>query len=594
MLTRTRKTLLSAGRRASVSTLLLGMLSGGTAEASPVLIAGSGTEKVHSTDITLMKKDGVSVLSVLPDYQGPFSGFAVILAVPGDVTKDRVSTLNRKYADQLKLLSAPKFAEFWEMDPCSKEEVEQDWERDLSTKGKTNFLGAPDLGPTKKVEKEMLLKVEASTKAGEYKETFIGNAEELRAWLKKKEYELPAGGDKSIDDYESRGYQFLALDVDTNRVELIGSDRASLSPIRFYTEDDVTKLPTRFGLPSAAKQQEMILYTLVPDQRIQVTNYPTKAAPTNLSVTNEYVESADKKYNLKEKMPEFYAALFDSFVAKNPKTFVLEYAWSATDCGQPCATLPLLPDEILSLGADVFEARLSPEVTRPKPPEPTAEEQALIDEQIKALKTPKEKKDAKETWEKDREELAARKALIARNEYVLTRLHYRYAADGMPNDVELGNGAPITGGVALPKGEFGDTDQTVQPSKENQFQTRYNGNFQNITVVNCEDPKPHRWGKAPRSYRGLRKIWIADDLARRDRTRIKVEGAVLSAVAELGLSGRAVPKPEKPAAAEAPKEEKGGCAVDGVPTRGNGAFTGLLGLLFGAALLGRVRSRSRV
>ncbi|HXS17197.1 MAG TPA: DUF2330 domain-containing protein, partial [Polyangiaceae bacterium] len=435
--------------------------------ASPVLIAGSGSEKVHSTEVTLMKKAGKSVVSILPDYQGPLSGFAVIIPVPKDVSADHVTTLKREFVDRVSRVSAPKFAEFWEMDPCDTEELEQDWERDLTAKANTGFLGVMQTEPTKKVAKELLLDMKAKTKEGEYKEVFLGSAEELKTWLTGKEYSLPAGGEQNLSSYEGQGYKFLALDVDVNRIELVGGDRAQLSPIRYWTAEEIKSLPTRFGLPSSAKEQEMFIYTLIPEQRYQVTNYPTLPIPTNLRVVNEYEEKPGSKFNLKEKMGEFYGALHDRFLQKHPGSFLIEYAFPADTCGQPCTTEPLLPHEILSLGADVFEADLPEDVRRPKPPEPTPEDEEKLKAALAEKTTAKEKKDVKTMWQADREELAARKALLERNQYVLSRLHYRYAPAGMPKDVELGAAPALEGGNALPQGEKGESDLAIKTSDKN-------------------------------------------------------------------------------------------------------------------------------
>ncbi len=559
--------------------------------ASPVLIAGSGSEKVHSTEVTLMKKAGKSVVSILPDYQGPLSGFAVIVAVPKDVAPDHVSTLKREFIDRVSRVSAPKFAEFWEMDPCDTEELEQDWERDLTAKANTGFLGVMQTEPTKKVAKELLLDMKAKTKEGEYKETFLGSAEELKTWLKGKEYSLPAGGEQSLATYEGQGYKFLALDVDVNRVELVGGDRAQLSPIRYWTAEDIKSLPTRFGLPSAAKEQEMFIYTLIPEQRYQVTNYPTLPIPTNLRVVNEYEEKPGSKFNLKEKIGEFYGALHDRFLQKHPGSFLIEYAYPADTCGQPCTTEPLLPHEILSLGADVFEADLPEDVRRPKPPEPTAEDEEKLKAAQAEKTTAKEKKEVKAMWLADREELAARKALLERNQYILSRLHYRYAQAGMPKDVELGAAPALEGGNALPQGEKGESDLAIKNADKNAFQSRYNGVFPNKVVVKCDNPKPQRWGKPPRSYMGLRKIWVAEDMTRRNRTRVKLEQAVLSSVPDLALPGEVVKQPQVATPAPVAEEKKdGGCSLHGSSPNSGGAWWWAAPLL---AVLMRVRRSAR-
>lgn len=558
---------------------LLACLWASTATASPVLYAGAGSEKVHSTDVTWMQKGEKSVITVLPDYQGPLSPFALVIPVPTDVTLDRVTTLKREFVDRVARVSAPRFAEFWEMDPCDDAKLEQDWERDMTAKADTAFMGVMQTDPGKKVEKELLLDVEAKTKDGEYKETFLGDAEAVQNWLNDKGYDLPKGGAAQFGVYESKGYRFLALDVDVNRVELIGGDRALLSPVRYWTNQKADELPTAFGLPSAAKKQELTLFTFVPGQRLQVTNYDTKAVPTNLRVVTEYEKSEDEKFNLKEKTGELFAALHDRFLEKHPQTFLLEYAYSTADCGKPCPTEPLLPHEILSLGATVFEADLPEDVRRPQPPEPTAEEEAKLEALLAEKSSPADKKEAKKQWEADRAELAARKAMLERSEFVLTRLHYRYDQAGMPKDVRLGAGAAIEGGVALPQGEQGAADTSVKAADQNRFQTRYNGLFPNKVVVQCENPQPYRWGKAPRSYRGLRKIWVAEDLSRRDRTRVDLDKALLTPVPDLDIAG--LPKEEPDDAALPPppveQEEEGKCSCQavGLPLSGQ---TGWLAL----------------
>ena len=69
--------------------------------------------------------------------------------------------LKREYVDRVAHVSAPRFAEFWEMDPCEKGKVQQEWERDMTANADTGFLGVMKTDPSKKVAKEMLLDVEA-------------------------------------------------------------------------------------------------------------------------------------------------------------------------------------------------------------------------------------------------------------------------------------------------------------------------------------------------------------------------------------------------------------------------------------------------
>ena len=156
--------------RTSVRAAALALAWTGAAAASPVLMVGSGSEKVHTTQVVIMQKDGMSAVTLMTDYQGPLSGFAIVFPVPEDVDAADIVTLKREYVDRVDLVSAPRFAEFWEMDPCEPGKAQQTWERNLTASADTGFLGVMQTDPAKKVEKELLLDVAAKTKDGEFKE----------------------------------------------------------------------------------------------------------------------------------------------------------------------------------------------------------------------------------------------------------------------------------------------------------------------------------------------------------------------------------------------------------------------------------------
>lgn len=568
--------------RSALTALALGACLGAprVAEATPVLFAGKGSEKAqnHSVHLVLMKSGEVTAVTLMPDYQGPITPFAMITVVPGDVTAERLTTLRREFVDRVDTVSAPRFSEFWEMPPCESGKPEQEWERDLTASDSGAFLGVLKTDPSKKVAKELLMDVDAQQKEGEYKLSVLGSWDELSKWLAGKGYQAPPGTKEALQPYLAAGQKIAVADVDANRIELVGGDRAQLSPIRFWTERPYDTLPARVGLPSSAPKQELFVYVLAPDARYQVVNYPTKFAPTNLTVD----------FKVKERMGEFYAGLHDLYLEKNPGTFLAEYVWHTGGCGQPCAGDALLPHELLSLGGDVFDSKLPKDEVEPEPEAATDEEKKAFEATLEG-KNAKEKIEAKKAWLEERKLLAARRALLKRHQYVLTRLHYRYGKDELPKDPKLASASGgIEGGLALPEGKDGAASVDVKAADKNRFQTRFNSLHPNIVETKCDSPEPYRWGKAPPTYRGLRKIWIAEDLTRKDRAQIKPTEVVLTSVAELGLGPAAV----QPAAVEAPAaetEEKSsacGCRTVGV---GAGGSAGLAAL--GAGLLGWLRRR---
>ncbi len=519
------------------------------AQALPGFFATkSGTATSSSTQVVLMMNDSETAVSVATDFKGPNQEFALVLPVPSDVVLKEVLTLKRHSVERLDELTAPRFHEFWEMDPCEEGKTEQIWERSLAASESSDFLGmnmgAGDmLKGTTKAPKEMRTKVDADFRdeGSEYKFSLVSS--DVISWLKGKGYQPPAG----IDVGKYAGMQFLIAETDPQKAELGGKGEALLSAIRYNTKKPVTVAST-LGLANTDKMHELIIYTLHPTKRFETANYPTVFPPTNVQVD----------FSVKERIGEFYAGIHDLLLAKDPSAFVAEYAWSTEGCGEPCVQAALRLDELLTLGADAFERSLSDDVRNPEPP-------ARSEEEEKVYK--KAKKKEKKEMDDLAKEIARRKALMERHKsYVLSRLHHRFDAKGLPKDIELRPTAPAEGGIAIPQGEKGEMSTEVNASAAaNKFQTRFVHLHPDKAVIKCEKPERFRWGKPPRTYRGARKIWTAQQLASRDRTKFKPAELVLSDYPKLDLKKQLTTEEkarvEIEKKAEEEKAKASGCAV---------------------------------
>lgn len=545
-----------------------------SAAAFPGFFASKKSEPIknHSTQIAVMKRGADTVVSVMPDYDGPIEGFAMVMLVPSDVTIDKVTTLKRDFIDRLDSLTAPRFHEFWEQDPCDAGPAEQEWERNLKVAPAmpTASSGAAPLKPAK----ELFLDVKAKQKEGEYKFTLLDAGADVVGWLTSHGYKAPEGAAASLKSYGN--LRPLVAEVDAKRIELTGDNLAVLSPIRFATSQPWDTIPSKLGLLNAPKEQELLVYVIDPDSRYEAKNYPTMFPPTNIELD----------FSAKERMGEFYNALYDMILAKHPQTFLSEYAWPTEGCGQPCATEPLMISELLSLGGDFFEQSVPEAERHPKPPELSKDEEKAFKDSIKELK-PKEKREREKTFKQERATVVERQALVARHKYVVSRLHYRYDAKTLPKDPQLGKATPAAGGTALPKGKAGEASTEVKTGDVNKLQTRYNNFHPWVPVIQCPNPDRYKWGKAGRDYRGLRKTWITDDLARKSHTQIKPTVVVKTPIPDLGLGAPAPAKAEGTAGSGAggsgaagAAEAKGGCgcrvAAGGAGSAGLVASLGLL------------------
>ena len=567
----------------------MSLLAAPPARAFPGFLASkTKTEiKINSTQVVLMKKGNATAVTVMSDYEGPLEPFAMVLVVPADVTADHVTTLKREYVDRLDSISAPRFHEYWEQDPCDPGPVEQEWQRNMKADSSSAFLGGGDMPQSsQKVAKELSLDVKAKQKEGEYSFALLGKDESVAAWLQSKGYAVPAGAEQAVAPYVQAGMRLVVAQVDTKRIELVGGDRAQLSPIRFWTEQPYAQIPDRVGLLNGAgKPQELIVYVLDPEQRYESKNYKNLFPPTNVEVD----------FLVKERIGEFYAALQDIIQQKNPGAFLNEFAWPSDGCGQPCATEPIAIAELLSLGGDVFELSVPKEEKQPKPPELTKEEAAAFKEATKELK-PKERKAKEKQAKEDRKTVVARQALVARHKYVVSRMRYRYDDKSLPNDPQFGpaSGA-VEGGVAQPKGQKGEASTDVAPASQNKFQVRYNNFHPWVPVIQCPTPDRYRWGKAPRDYRGLRKTWIAEDLTRKSRTQIKPAAMLKTPIPSLGLTG-AAPAASAAVADAGPdagtgsaEKADGKCSLSVPGAPGSRSLLAVLGALSGLAFLSRRR-----
>jgi hypothetical protein len=138
--------------------------------------------------------------------------------------------------------------------------------------------GAPTPERRAQAAKELFLDVKAKQKEGEYKFTLLDAGADVTAWLTSHGYKAPeAPRPRSSRTARLRP---LVAEVDPKRIELVGGDRAQLSPVRFATSQPFDTIPSRLGLLNAPKEQELIIYVIDPESRYEAKNYKTIFPPT--------------------------------------------------------------------------------------------------------------------------------------------------------------------------------------------------------------------------------------------------------------------------------------------------------------------------
>lgn len=298
----------------------------------------------------VMVRDGKrTVISMLNDYKGPLSEFALVVPTPTTLQKGQVRVADKLTFERLDAYSSPRLAEYHDSDPC---QVRLDW-------GQQQIFGrhvvpAPmaAAAPSMRAAGEMMrdkalgVAVEAQYTLEEYDIVSLSatQSDGLETWLGENGYKIPKGASAALKPYINQGMKFFVAKV--NLKEQLKTGYSTLRPLQFAFESEKFMLPMRLGMLNAApdKPQDLIVYLLTKDGRVESSNYRTVKLPANVNLP----------FFIKPKFQDFYKALFDSQAKKEDHRVVFtEYFWDMGWC-DPCAANPLTKDELR--GAGVFWA----------------------------------------------------------------------------------------------------------------------------------------------------------------------------------------------------------------------------------------------
>jgi hypothetical protein len=466
----------------------------------------------------------------------------MIVPVPEVLEKENVKVLKDKIFEKVDRLASPRLVEYWERDPCERPRKRRRVRLKSSRRKRSK-------SKSKKPKKDLGVTVEAEFTKGEYKIQVLSaeRSNGLETWLKQEKYKIPRGAAKLFKPYIQDGMYFFAAKVDAKKVKFDKNGRALLSPLRFHYDAKTFQLPVRLGLINAKGHQDLLVHILAKGQRYEVANRKNVTIPTNIVV--------DEK--VKKRFAEFYAALFDATLEQNPGAVVTEYSWQAMKCdpcpGNMAGGAALNASDLYTLGADVLSGKSIG--------------------QGKTIRLDRRRM---------RRRRRRRRTWRPRSNWVLTRLHLRYTADELKDDLVFRQAESIVGGRGTPSGEDGTfSEQGAKESRINQFQARYAILHPWEGEVDCKKPRRGRWGGPPRGKSNQARA--AGDTATAPRGKLSVREMVRDGEIP-GLDDEK--KDEKDAgeknSGDGKKDESSrNDSRDGLPGGAMGATALAFGLLFG-------------
>lgn len=316
-------------------TLFIGLLAwSGSASAFCGFFVGKADTKLFNkaSEVAIARHDNKTVLTMANDFTGDAKEFAMVVPVPTILEKDQIHVGEAALLKHLADYSAPRLVEYFDENPCRR------YPKSLSLDA---LKSMPAPAEAKRERNRTLgVTVEAQYLVGEY-DILILSAKEsagLETWLTQHGYKIPNGASSVLHSYLKQGMKFFVAKVNLGEQTKLGLTH--LRPLQIAFESPKFMLPIRLGTVNADGAQELFIYVLTKQGRVETTNYRTVRLP----------EAQEIPLYVKGKFGDFYRDLFTQQVKHESEQGVfLEYAWDMNWC-DPCAANPLTAEELRSLG----------------------------------------------------------------------------------------------------------------------------------------------------------------------------------------------------------------------------------------------------
>jgi len=342
----------------------------------------------HASQVVMVHDGDRTVLSLMNDYEGEPEEFALVIPVPVVLQQGQIHIGNRELFQRIDSYSAPRLVEYHDRSPCPL--PMSGMQRGMNLEAETAGMAFDKAA--REDAKALGVTVEAQYTVGEYDIVILSatQSDGLETWLQQTGYHIPQGLAAALAPYIRQGMKFFVA-----RVNLKEHQRTGLSylrPIQFAFESPKFMLPIRLGMINANGPQDLIVYVLSREGRVETTDYRTMKLPSGMDVP-EFVQGEFGK---------FYQAMFDQQVKRDEmRTVFTEYVWNMGWC-DPCAAPPLSREELRALGVFWLDNH-SPGTPQPGMP--------MINQQSLPIPAP------------------------APMQGILTRLHVRYSAATFPEDL---------------------------------------------------------------------------------------------------------------------------------------------------------------
>jgi len=285
-----------------------------------------------ASEVVIVRHDNKTVITMANDFKGDVKEFAMVVPVPTILEKEQIHIGDPAVLKHLADYSAPRLVEYFDENPCMRYELR---ERKMDA-----MKSMAPASVAQEHAKAFGVTIEAQYTVGEY-DILILSAKEssgLETWLIENGYRIPKGASSVLHSYLKQGIKFFVAKVNLGEQAKLGLTH--LRPLQIAFESPKFMLPIRLGTVNADGAQELFIYFLTKQGRVETTNYRTVRLP----------QAQEIPLYVKDNFGDFYRDLFMQQVKRESERGVfLEYAWDMNWC-DPCAANPLSAQELRGLG----------------------------------------------------------------------------------------------------------------------------------------------------------------------------------------------------------------------------------------------------
>jgi hypothetical protein len=287
----------------------------------------------EASQVVLVRDGERMVVTMSNDYKGELTDFALVVPVPVVLKREQIHIGERKHLERLDAYSAPRLVEYFDEDPCAPQLAFRDAVPSAAA-------GAPAGPPSQMRSKSLGVTVEAEYTIGEYDIVLLSAKQSsgLETWLRESGYKIPPRAAKALEPYVKQDMKFFVAKVNLKEQKATGFNY--LRPLQMAYESKKFMLPIRLGMANARGPQDLVIYAMTRQGRVESSNYRTVKVPSDMDIP----------VFVKGEFNKFYPALFEKAHQKEEKRAIFtEYVWDMGWC-DPCAADPLNPQELKALG----------------------------------------------------------------------------------------------------------------------------------------------------------------------------------------------------------------------------------------------------